>query len=239
MKLIQSNFPDSIYLPLVLSLFDKNNPDFVLYIEGEDVIDYKEYKFKKWYNYAYRQIINNKYDYVFGNSQIIEGNKIGCSLLLSNSSIIQHLLYYTDSDTTHINPFIQLSLADKTKFCFFKFNFMKKSKLENIRQRFSLNLNCPSINDNHNPSTCILLPAFKRNYFSQSFSFFSNQTYKPKCYVFIQNDNRKYFNLTLLQNLVKEPVYHIWIQNFNSFFFLAHKFASVFPCDFIIKYEPI
>ena len=209
----------------------------VLYIEGEDLLDYKGNKFKNWYDYAYKQIINNDYDYVFGNYQVFNGDKIGCSLLLCNSSIIQHLLYYTDSDTTHINPFIQLSLADKTKFCFYKFYYIKESKLENIHNRFSFNLDCPSTNDIFNPSFCILLPAFKRNYFSQIFSAFSNQTYKPKFYLFIQNDNRRHFNFTLFQNIVKEPIYHIWIQNFNSFFFLIHRFASILPCDFIIKYD--
>lgn len=61
--------------------------------------------------------MRNKYDYILGNSQIIKGQKIVCSLLLSKSSIIEHLLYYTDSDTSHANPFFQLSLATKTKFC--------------------------------------------------------------------------------------------------------------------------
>lgn len=49
--------------------------------------------------------MRNKYDYIFGNSQIIKGQKIVYSLLLSKSSIIEHLLYYTDSDTSHANPF--------------------------------------------------------------------------------------------------------------------------------------
>ena len=64
-----------------------------------------------------------------------------------------------------------------------------------------------------------MIPAFKRNYFQKSFNAFSNQTYKPKFYVIIQNDNKISLNLTEIQNIVNEPVYHIWMSNWNSLFF--------------------
>jgi hypothetical protein len=98
-------------------------------------------------------------------------------------------------------------------------------------------MNCPSNNDQNTPSFCIILPAFKRNYFSSSFVAFSNQTYKPKFYIIIQNYNRIHLNLSLIQKLVNESVYHIWMQNWNSFFFLPHRFSSVLPCDFVLKYD--
>jgi hypothetical protein len=181
--------------------------------------------------------MRNKYDYIFGNSQIIEGKKIGCSLFFSKASIIEHLLYYTDSDTSHINPFIQLSLATQTKFCFIPFNSIKTSKLDNNHNKFSLNMNCPSINDKSMPSLCIMIPAFKRNYFSSSFAAFSNQTYHPKFYIIIQNENIVHYNLSLIQKMVNEPVYHIWMQNWNSFFYLNLRLTSVLPCDFVLKYD--
>jgi hypothetical protein len=37
--------------------------------------------------------------------------------------------------------------------------------------------------------------------------------------------------------MVNEPVYHIWMQNWNSFFFLNHRLSSVIPCDFVLKYD--
>ena len=37
--------------------------------------------------------------------------------------------------------------------------------------------------------------------------------------------------------MVNEPVCHIWMQNWNFFFFLNHRLASVFLCDFILKYD--
>lgn len=236
-KIIQSNFPDSIFLPLVVSLYGNTVPEFVLFIEGDELMDNSGDNLIKWINNAYKQLMKNQYDYIFGNYQIIEGKKIGCSLLFSRASIIEHLLYYTDSDTTHINPFIQLSLATQTKFYFIPFNYLKSSILENINSRFSLNMNCPSTNDKNIPSLCIMLPNFKRNYFSFSFTAFSKQIYKPKLYVIIQNENRTYYNLTLIQKMVNEPVYHIWMQNWNSFFFLNHRLSSVFPCDFVLKYD--
>ena len=167
----------------------------------------------------------------------IKGKKIGCSLLLSKASIIEHLLYYTDSDTSHANPFIQLSLATQTKFCYIPFNYIKASNIGNIHNKISINMECPSKNDRNIPSLCIILPAFKRNYFSSSFQAFSTQTYKPKFYIIIQNENRIHYNLSLIQKIVKEPVYHIWIQNWNSFFFLNLRLSSVLPCDFILKYD--
>ena len=234
-KIVQSNFPDSLYLPLALSLYGNNIPLLVLFINGDDLLD--SIGFKKWYLRAFKFINFFGYDYIFGDYQIIGDKKIGCSLLLTKSSIIQHLLYYTDSDTTHINPFIQLSLSNKTKFGFLSFEYIKASHLENINQKFSINLNCPKIGVKNNNSLCIMLPAFRRNYFSESFLSFSNQTYNPKFYVFIQNDNRRQFNLKFLKNLVNVPVYHIWMQNWNSYFFLPHRLSSLFPCDFIIKYD--
>ena len=158
-------------------------------------------------------------------------------LLLSKSSIIEHLLYYTDSDTTHANPFIQLSLATKTKFNFILFNNSKTSNLENIHNKFSLNMNCPSTDDKNISSLCIMLPMFKRKYLSFSFPAFSNQTYKPKFYIIIQNGNKIHYNLSLYQSIVDEPIYHIWMQNWNSFFFLNHRLSSILPCDFILKYD--
>ena len=191
----------------------------------------------KWAIDAYKVLMRNKYDYIFGNFQVIKGKKIGCSILFSKASIIEHLLYYTDSDTSHANPFIQLSFASKTKFCFIPFNYIKSSELENTHNRVSLNMNCPSTEDKNMPSFCIILPTFKRNYFSYSFPAFSNQTYKPKFYIIIQNENRIHYNLSLIQKMVNEPVYHIWMQNWNSFFFLNHRLSSVFPCDFVLKYD--
>ena len=236
-KIIQSNFPDSIFLPLIASLYGNNIPELVLFIEGDDLIDSTENHLVEWFNYASKNIIKKNYDYIFGSSQIIDGKKIGCSLLLSKASIIQHLLYYTDSDTTHINPFIQLSLANKTKFCFIPFHYIKISNLENIKGKISENFNCPEINDSDNPSLCIMIPAFKRNYFPNSFQAFDNQTYKPKFYVIIQNDHRIYLNISLLKDMIKQPIYHIWMKNWNFFFFLSLRFSSVFPCDFILKYD--
>ncbi len=117
-KIVQSNFPDSNFLPFIVSLYGNTPPELVLFIEGDKLMDNTENNLIKWVKNAYKKIMINDYDYIFGNSQIIKGKKIGCSLLLSKSSIIEHLLYYTDSDTSHANPFVQLSLATKTKFFF-------------------------------------------------------------------------------------------------------------------------
>ena len=82
-----------------------------------------------------------------------------------------------------------------------------------------------------------MLPTFKRNYFSLSMPAYASQTYKPKFYVIIQNTDRMHFNMSFIQNMTNETVYHIWIQNWNSFFFLNHRLASIFPCDLILKYD--
>ena len=236
-KIVLSNFPDSIYLPLVVSLYGNTIPEFVLFIEEDDLLDNSGNNIIKWVVIAYEKIKTNNYDYIFGNFQVIEGKKIGCSLLFSKASIIEHLLYYTDSDTSHANPFIQLSLANQTKYSFIPFNYTKISKLDNPYNKLSLNMKCPSIDDKISPSFCIMLPNFKRNYLSSSFFAFSNQTLKPKFYIIIQNENRIHYNISLLQKIVSEPIYHIWMQNWNPFFFLNHRISSVLPCDFVLKYD--
>ena len=236
-KIVQSNFPDTIFLPFVVSLYGNIFPKLVLFIEGEDILYKKPNSLVKWIIKSYIKIINNNYDYIFGGFQIFEDKKIGCSLLLSKASIIEHLLYYTDSDTTHTNPFIQLSLATKTKIGFLPFKFLNPKNLDFLNKKFSLNIECPLINDKEMPSLCIILPNFKRNYLSSSFSAFSQQTFKPKFYLIIQNENRINYDLSSIQNIVNEPIYHIWMQNWNPFFFLNHRLSSVLPCDFVMKYD--
>ena len=236
-KIVLSNFPDSIFLPFVISLYGNNPPDYVLFIEGEEILLKDNKELMKWIQLVYKKIKTYKYDYIFGNFKIINEKKIGCTLLFSSSLIIQHLLYNTDSDTTHANPFIQLSLATQTLFTFIKYKYTNKTNLDIINNKFSRNMNCPLINDKFQPSLCIILPTYKRNYFSNSFHAFSKQTYKPKFYLIIQNDNIKNFNFTSIQNMVDEKVYHIWMQNWNSFFFLIHRISSILPCDFVLKYD--
>ena len=137
-RIVQSNFPDSLFLPLVVSLFGNSVPELILFIEGEEFLNNTKLQLINWVNKAIFELNNKKYDYIFGNHQIIDNKKIGCSLLISKASIIQHLLYYTDSDTTHLNPFYQLSLANQTIFSFIQFNnSIKTSNLENIQGKLS------------------------------------------------------------------------------------------------------
>ena len=161
---------------------------------------------------------------------------MGSTILLSKASIIQHFLYYTNCNTKHVNPFIQLSFANKTKFKFIPLYSNIAFDLNNINGIFSTNMKCPSFN-NDRQSLCILLPIFKRNYIYHSLLSLSYQTYKPSFYVIIQNDNKIHFNLSYIQDIIKEPVYHIWIQNWNSYFYLIHRIASVLLCDYILKYD--
>ena len=81
------------------------------------------------------------------------------------------LLY--KSDITHIYSFVQLSLANNTKFCFIQIGGVISKNTIQIDGNFFINTICSH-------SLCIILPNFKRNYLSYSFSAFSNQTYKPK-----------------------------------------------------------
>lgn len=236
-KIVQSNFPDSIFMPLVVSLYGNTIPKVVLFIEG-NYLSKNSYKyFADWFENAYHLLIENNLDYIFGNYEIINGRKIGSSLLLIKSAIIEHLLFYTNCDTTHINPFIQLSLANKTHFSFIKFSHIKSIKIKYDGFIFSSNTKCQLKFDRKEPEICIMIPLFKRNYINESLTSLSKQTYKPKFYLFIQNQNRIRFNFKSINQLVKEPIYHIWMSNWNSFFYLNHRLSSVLPCDFIMKYD--
>ena len=236
-KIVQSNFPDSIFLPLAISLYGTTFPEFILFIEGDDLLNSNIDELIKWIDNSYTLLKNNKYDYIFGNSQIIDGKKIGCSILFSNTSIIQHLLFHTDSDTTHMNPLIQLSLATQTEFTFIPLNNIKTSNLENINGKLSINMHCPTINSQYYPSLCVVLPTFKRDYFHESMPAYAKQTYRPKFYLIYQNDNRRQFNFSYIQSQVNEPVYHIWMSNWNSFFFLHQRFSALLPCDLVLRYD--
>ena len=115
-KIVQSNFPDSIFLPLVVSLFGDTNPTFVLFIEGEELMFIKRNNLIKWIVNAYKIIMTNNYDYIFGNYQIIKGKKIGCSLLFSKASIIEHLTKFAicdDNETEDIFNLKEVLLEDR------------------------------------------------------------------------------------------------------------------------------
>ena len=73
--------------------------------------------------------------------------------------------------------------------------------------------------DKNKPTISIIMTAFKRNYLISSFKPFSKQTYKPKFYTIIQNENRINYSITLFRKIDNEPIYQIWINNWNSFFF--------------------
>jgi hypothetical protein len=195
-KIVQSNFPDSIFLPLVLSLYGNNIPKLVLFIEGEDLFNSDRIELITWVNKVTNEIKTKNYDYIFGNSQLINEKKIGCSLLLTKSSIIQHLLYYTDSDTTHANPFIQLSLSTQANFSYMLFNgSIKFSSLENINDRFIKN------KDNYN-NYLNVFP--KINYEKNKKSFLNNNNLKNRqINIICENNNEDNINSTVnnLNNL--------------------------------------
>lgn len=75
-KIVQSNFPDSIFLPLVVLLYGKTVPELILFIEGEELINNCGNSLIKWIALAYKKIKRRKYDYIFGNFQIIKEKKL-------------------------------------------------------------------------------------------------------------------------------------------------------------------
>ena len=58
-KIVQSNFPDSIFLPLVVSLYGEKVPKLILFIEGEELMDNSKNNLIKWINNAYKKIMRN------------------------------------------------------------------------------------------------------------------------------------------------------------------------------------
>ena len=58
-KLVQSNFPDSIFLPLIVSLYGESVSEFILFIEGDDLFNTNENELIKWINKAYLIIKGN------------------------------------------------------------------------------------------------------------------------------------------------------------------------------------
>lgn len=66
-KVVQSNFPDSIFLPLVISLYGNNNPEYILFIDAEGLIEINENIFINWIYNSLEEILVNEYKYIFGN----------------------------------------------------------------------------------------------------------------------------------------------------------------------------
>ena len=68
----------------------------MIFIEGEEFNENFENYEIEWIFKTYKSLMNKEFDYIFGNSKFINGNKIGCSILFVDSSVIRHLYYYTN-----------------------------------------------------------------------------------------------------------------------------------------------
>ena len=62
-KIVQSNFPDSIFLPLVVSLYGTTNPEYALFIEGDELKENCGNELLKWIIKAYKKLEKDNLGY--------------------------------------------------------------------------------------------------------------------------------------------------------------------------------
>ena len=62
-KIVQSNFPDSIFLPLVVSLYGTTNPEYALFIEGDELKENCGNELLKWIIKAYKKFEKDNLGY--------------------------------------------------------------------------------------------------------------------------------------------------------------------------------
>lgn len=240
-KLTYSTYPDTGYMPLLVSLYTIDPPKYILYA---DQYQLKHRISDSWISHASMIMSRDpQIGVVFGADTIYNGKRVGISLAFVRESVLRELLYYTNCTSESIPPLLALSLAS-IEFRKFKIEFLID---QNVVPRSYHNTDglmpirfqeCPIIHSNSpNPRFALLLPHFIREYTEKHLKEFAKQDISPVYYVIHQNRNRISIDFNKLRTIVQQPVYRIWEYNWNSFFFLTSYIPSLFNVDFVFHYD--
>lgn len=242
-KLIYSNYPDTGYMPLVVALYGQNPPEFILYSNQDNL---RKVISDDWIARAFAKLrMDNSTGVVFGGQTEYKGEKVGISLALIRSTVVRELLYYSNATSESIPPLLALSLlvrgskSNKIKMEFYPSKSVVSATYTNLEGKYPVRLQyCPEVHPNSNhPKLAILMPHFKRVYTYQHLQEYAKQDFQPTFYLIFQNDNRFSLDFDNLSTIVQQPIYHIWLYNWNSLFFLSNYASSLFNVDFVYRYD--
>jgi hypothetical protein len=73
-----------------------------------------------------------------------------------------------------------------------------------------------------NATLAILLPVWKRNLLSDMLKALKQQTYQPDRIIVFQNQAHRTFDFRPLMKLCPVPLHHVWLTNWNSYFFMTY-----------------
>lgn len=241
-KVVFSNFPDNGYLPLAVALYNNVIPDYIIYANKTEIDEMPD---PNWISNNVLMMKDKNIDLLFGGNTTYQNKTVGIGLMIAKTSIIQGLVYNTNSKTNSPPPLLMLSMYSeknpgKLKVEYSDYNHMKDSINYNYVDNFKLvkPQKCLNLkNDTKNPTISYLLPQFKRSYIYHFITDFEKQTVKPEFYCLFQCENRLTFDLKRLEKLSSRPIYHIWCYNWKPYFFLPDYVAGLFPTDFVIRYD--
>ena len=241
-NVIFSNFPDTGYLPLMVTLYNETIPDYVVYANKTEITEMPD---SNWITDNVLMMQDENIDLLFGGKTTYQSKTVGIGLMVAKTKIIQGLVYGTNSKTNSPPPLLMLSMYSeqnpgKLKVKYSDYKHMKDSINYNYVNNFELLKPQKCLNskkDAEHPTLSYLLPQFKRSYIYKFITEFEKQTVKPEFYCLFQCENRLTFDLKRLEKLSSRPIYHIWCYNWKPYFFLPDYVAGLFPTDFVIRFD--
>jgi hypothetical protein len=98
-------------------------------------------------------------------------------------------------------------------------------------------MRCPADRRPQRTDVAAVIPSFKRDYMGHLVAGLSGQTPRPTRIFIFQNRMHRLLDFTRIFSVASVPVIHIWLTNWNSFFFESYVFMSFLPERFVLKID--
>jgi hypothetical protein len=73
------------------------------------------------------------------------------------------------------------------------------------------------------PRNALLLPVWKRNSLGDILETIKRQTYQPHRIIVFENQAHRTFDFRPLKEICQVPLHHVWLTNWNSYFFMTSR----------------
>jgi hypothetical protein len=171
-------------------------------------------------------------------------NGIATHAVLMRASMARKFLLYTDvrySDDHVMTVLSSLCLCNSS------FGRVRELRGAHLMKPLSVNplpcsviprrFRCPHFPQPGNATFAILLPNFKRQYITRTFNDLAGQTRQGSFILVFQNRAYQTYDFRALQPLSPVPIQHVWLTNWNSFFFMTYLPMAFLPYDYVLKVD--
>jgi hypothetical protein len=98
-------------------------------------------------------------------------------------------------------------------------------------------MRCPADRRSQRADVAAVIPSFKRDYMREIVAGLCEQTHPPARIFIFQNLMHVLLNFTRIFSVASVPVIHVWLTNWNSFFFESYVLMGFVPERFVLKID--